>query len=287
METFNKNRTFCERFVNIEQNYILFGVRFLFHQLPKPFRSLFFNKLLLRGNASANPRSRRFWLPSPQPVYARHSISRKKSIRSPGVLTCRSKSAVIVGPVIAQGTGGTAEGCTRLGGARKRQAPLTWYGLRAFIHVTDRKTGDVMPTFGGVTGRVYSQGLARVGPTAAAVVFLHGFGEHSSPVPPARERTERHRHRLWARQDRLRAHRGRPPASAEHRSSSPTRPVPLRHRPRPARRIRSRPLRSNPAATGGWSQPRSLRQTGAIQSRPTAYAAWSASTLASRTLPPT
>ena len=32
------------------------------------------------------------------------------------------------------------------------------------------------------------------------------------------------------------------------------RPAPLRHRPRPARRIRSRPLRSNPAATGGWSQ---------------------------------
>jgi alpha-beta hydrolase superfamily lysophospholipase len=36
-----------------------------------------------------------------------------------------------------------------------------------------------MPTFGGVTGRVYYKAWRVPVPRAAAVVFLHGFGEHS------------------------------------------------------------------------------------------------------------
>ena len=36
-----------------------------------------------------------------------------------------------------------------------------------------------MPTFGGVTGRVYYKAWRVPAPRAAAVVFLHGFGEHS------------------------------------------------------------------------------------------------------------
>ena len=36
-----------------------------------------------------------------------------------------------------------------------------------------------MPTFGGVTGRVYHKAWRVPAPRAAAVVFLHGFGEHS------------------------------------------------------------------------------------------------------------
>jgi alpha-beta hydrolase superfamily lysophospholipase len=36
-----------------------------------------------------------------------------------------------------------------------------------------------MPTFGGVTGRVYYKAWRVPPPRAAAVVFLHGFGEHS------------------------------------------------------------------------------------------------------------
>ncbi len=36
-----------------------------------------------------------------------------------------------------------------------------------------------MPTFGGVTGRVYYKSWRVPAPRSAAVVFLHGFGEHS------------------------------------------------------------------------------------------------------------
>src|ERR1035437_9370730 len=36
-----------------------------------------------------------------------------------------------------------------------------------------------MPTFGGVTGRVYYKAWRVPVPRATAVVFLHGFGEHS------------------------------------------------------------------------------------------------------------
>jgi alpha-beta hydrolase superfamily lysophospholipase len=36
-----------------------------------------------------------------------------------------------------------------------------------------------MPTFGGVTGRVYYKAWRAPVPSAATVVFLHGFGEHS------------------------------------------------------------------------------------------------------------
>ena len=36
-----------------------------------------------------------------------------------------------------------------------------------------------MPTFDGVTGRVYFKAWRVPAPRAAAVVFLHGFGEHS------------------------------------------------------------------------------------------------------------
>jgi alpha-beta hydrolase superfamily lysophospholipase len=36
-----------------------------------------------------------------------------------------------------------------------------------------------MPTFGGVTGRVYYKAWCVSAPRAAAVVFLRGFGEHS------------------------------------------------------------------------------------------------------------
>ena len=36
-----------------------------------------------------------------------------------------------------------------------------------------------MPTFGGVTGRVYYKAWHLPAPGAAAVVFQHGFGEHS------------------------------------------------------------------------------------------------------------
>ena len=36
-----------------------------------------------------------------------------------------------------------------------------------------------MPTFGGVTGRVYYKAWRGPAPRAAAIVFLHGFGEHS------------------------------------------------------------------------------------------------------------
>jgi alpha-beta hydrolase superfamily lysophospholipase len=36
-----------------------------------------------------------------------------------------------------------------------------------------------MPTFGGVTGRVYYRAWRVPAPRSAAVVFLHGFGEHS------------------------------------------------------------------------------------------------------------
>jgi alpha-beta hydrolase superfamily lysophospholipase len=36
-----------------------------------------------------------------------------------------------------------------------------------------------MPTFGGVTGRVYYKAWRVPAPRSAAVVFLHGFGEHS------------------------------------------------------------------------------------------------------------
>ena len=36
-----------------------------------------------------------------------------------------------------------------------------------------------MPTFGGVTGRVYYKAWRVPAPRAAAIVFLHGFGEHS------------------------------------------------------------------------------------------------------------
>ncbi len=36
-----------------------------------------------------------------------------------------------------------------------------------------------MPTFGGVTGRVYYKAWHVPAPRAAAVIFLHGFGEHS------------------------------------------------------------------------------------------------------------
>jgi hypothetical protein len=139
---------------------------------------------------------------------------------------------------------------------RRQKAPgtLDVCGLRAFIHVTDRKSRRCHANLRRSDRAGVPQGLARVGPTAAAVVFLHGFGEHSSPVPLARERTERRRHRLWARQDRLRAHQGRPPASAEHRSSSPTPPgsTPPSATSRPPNT--KPPLHSNPAATGGWSQ---------------------------------
>jgi hypothetical protein len=65
-----------------------------------------------------------------------------------------------------------------------------------------------MPAFGGVTGRVYCKAWRVLAPGPRQLVFLHGFGEHSGPVPLARERTERRRHRLWARQDRPRAHQG-------------------------------------------------------------------------------
>ena len=37
-----------------------------------------------------------------------------------------------------------------------------------------------MPTFGGVTGRVYYKAWRVPAPRAAAVVFLHGFGERSA-----------------------------------------------------------------------------------------------------------
>lgn len=163
---------------------------------------------------------------------------------------------------------------------RRQKAPgtLDVYGLRAFIHVTDRKSRRCHANLRSDRAGV-PQGLARVGPTAAAVVFLHGFGEHSGPVPLARERTERRRHRLWARQDRLRAHQGRPPASAEHRSSSPTPPGST---PPSAT---SRPPDTKPPTTLKPSRNRRLEPTpeasvrpGAIQRRPTAYAAWSAST---------
>ena len=36
-----------------------------------------------------------------------------------------------------------------------------------------------MPTFDGATGRVYYKAWRVPGPRSAAVVFLHGFGEHS------------------------------------------------------------------------------------------------------------
>jgi alpha-beta hydrolase superfamily lysophospholipase len=36
-----------------------------------------------------------------------------------------------------------------------------------------------MPTFGGVTGRVYYKAWCVPASRAAAVVFLHGFGGHS------------------------------------------------------------------------------------------------------------
>jgi alpha-beta hydrolase superfamily lysophospholipase len=36
-----------------------------------------------------------------------------------------------------------------------------------------------MPTFDGVTGRVYYNAWPGPAPSTAAVVFLHGFGEHS------------------------------------------------------------------------------------------------------------
>src|SRR5581483_9790979 len=44
---------------------------------------------------------------------------------------------------------------------------------------TSAKAGDGMPTFDGVTGRVYYKAWRVPPPRAAAVVFLHGFGEHS------------------------------------------------------------------------------------------------------------
>jgi hypothetical protein len=40
------------------------------------------------------------------------------------------------------------------------------------------KAGDVMPTFGGVTGRVYCKAWRVPALRTAAVVFLHGFGKH-------------------------------------------------------------------------------------------------------------
>ncbi len=36
-----------------------------------------------------------------------------------------------------------------------------------------------MPTFSGVTGQVYYKAWRAPAPSAATVVFLHGFGEHS------------------------------------------------------------------------------------------------------------
>jgi alpha-beta hydrolase superfamily lysophospholipase len=36
-----------------------------------------------------------------------------------------------------------------------------------------------MPTFDGARGRVYYKAWRVPAPRAAAVVFLHGFGEHS------------------------------------------------------------------------------------------------------------
>ena len=36
-----------------------------------------------------------------------------------------------------------------------------------------------MPTSGGATGRVYCKARRVPAPSAAAVVFLHGFGKHS------------------------------------------------------------------------------------------------------------
>ena len=42
-----------------------------------------------------------------------------------------------------------------------------------------------MPTFGGVTGRVYDKAWCVPASRAAAVVFLHGFGGHSGCVPKA------------------------------------------------------------------------------------------------------
>jgi hypothetical protein len=78
-----------------------------------------------------------------------------------------------------------------------------------------------MPTFGGVTGRVYCKAWRVPAPGVAAVVFLHGFGEHSGLYCWLGDALTARASTVGARRDRPRAHQGRPPASAEHRSSSP------------------------------------------------------------------
>ena len=47
---------------------------------------------------------------------------------------------------------------------RKCQALLTYPGSGLLYMLPIGKAGDVMPTFGGATGRVYCKGLARAGP---------------------------------------------------------------------------------------------------------------------------
>jgi hypothetical protein len=143
-----------------------------------------------------------------------------------------------------------------------------------------------MPTFGGVTGRVYRKAwrVSAPGPrqwsscTASASTralydwlgnALNGAGTDCGRDKIGYGLTKgdlRLRHSIV----RVRQ----------------LRPAPLLHRPRPARRIRSRPLRSKPSRNRRLEPtPEASIRPGAIQSRPTAYAAWSASTLASRTLP--
>lgn len=53
-------------------------------------------------------------------------------------------------------------------------------GVTLFMIFSMGKGGNAtMPTFDGVTGRVYFKAWRVPAPRAAAVVFLHGFGEHS------------------------------------------------------------------------------------------------------------
>jgi alpha-beta hydrolase superfamily lysophospholipase len=55
-----------------------------------------------------------------------------------------------------------------------------------------------MPTFDGATGRVYYKAWRVPAPRTAAVVFLHGFGEHSGLYHRYGDALNRAGIELWA-----------------------------------------------------------------------------------------